>query len=76
LDLDVPSDNGILLEHITALHSAIVSEDIRIIRVLLYIGPGETVEARLVWKTRGKMVNCLELARRFGVEEIVEKLEK
>jgi ankyrin repeat protein len=75
LNADVPCGEKVMYGKMTALHFAIVGGKKHLVQLLLERGADKDVETWSAWKTRGKIVGCVELARICGFEEIADMLE-
>lgn len=76
LNADVPSGDKIMYGQMTALHFAIAGGKKDLVQLLLERGADKGIETWSSWKTGGRTVGCVELARICGFEDIAGVLER
>ena len=76
LNADVPSGDGVFYEKMTALHFAVVGGEKELVKALLERGADSKLETWSAWKSNGKFVSSVELARICGFEDIALVLEE
>ncbi|KAJ4304824.1 hypothetical protein N0V90_000352 [Kalmusia sp. IMI 367209] len=75
LSPDVPSGDQVMFGRMTALHFAIVDGDVKLVRLLLEKGATIGLKTWSAWKTNGKLVESVDLARICGQERVIKLLE-